>query len=901
MPETIRNLLHKYQLSPQPDTDSVRRKGNSYAEQGGKIIALSLSGKDDLNELLLDESCSALEHLYLNDNTQLKKVTFSTPLPRLKMLYLSRCGLTDFRLPAECHALEHLYLANNRLAAVELEGDCPELRLLDVSNNQLTHFILSAGFNNLSYLYLNDNQLSTLPFKARLPELNILHLRNNLLNEVPMLLLESPKVEALYLYGNPLENMDKNVIETDERASSWEGVRNYLQSLIDDGNDEYDQVKLIVLGNSTAGKSSLVYFLKDGTYEYKRDSTHGMVPLLWQIENKLKVAIWDFGGQEYYHNIHHLFFTNKALYTVIFEEKTNCQGVLPTEIYVYDQGEKVLKTENLEHFRYDYWIDNIHYLVQQDAEKDQKPDYFLIQNKLDIEPTQEDKNADFKLSIQKSFEKDEDFIYAFEDFKRKLIKKLREIKGSVQVSKKWLQIKEEVQNMAQQGIPWLEKTAFETLAENIKSGINNRRADQQENELDTLSKTLQRTGVMLCYPHIEAVCDKVFINPEWLTDSIYRVLDYQVQRDKGRFTMAQVEEALREKEVHGKKAPAVGLSADEMIALMKGFDLIFEVNPALNKTSEPIYIAPQYLPDECQEPGRIASLKEDVWKNALPTFSLQYPAFMPKSVMPRFISRHGNLSRNPCWKYGVQFVLDATEILVECNFNQKQVDIWVDDKPKKKELSKRIFDDFQIINDSNPDVLISKNQRDWLRIGNLLQHNPENKRLKAENDQWLDIQDFSEFLENSIHQAYSPMKKIFISYSQKDKAHLDELEKHLSVWKRNGLVSVWNDQQLIPGAQWDGKIKEELENADIILFLVSADFLATEYIFDVEIKRAIERDNDPNDDVAVVPIIVRNCLWEDTPLAAYNTAPKKALVISSQQNIDDAWTATVKELKKIIF
>jgi len=897
--QTIQDLL-KTLAPPLPDTGAVRRQGNAYAlNSKGHICALSLS-EIDVESLILDESATSLEHLYLNDNRALREVRFAVPLPKLRLLYLSRCALTTIEIPAGCSALEQVYVQGNQLIAITFQGDCPELELLDASNNQLTDFRLPAGFHKLAYMYLNDNQLRHLYFEAALPDLNILHLRNNQLNEVPALLVESQKMETLYLHGNPLEGMDKNVLEEGENASSWEGVRNYLLSFAD-GTEEYDQVKLIVLGNSTAGKSSLVYFLKDGEYEYNRNSTHGMVPVLWEIEDHLKVAIWDFGGQEYYHNIHHLFFTNKTLYAVLFEEKTNCQGVLPTRIQVYDQGEKVPVTENLEHFPYDYWLDNIRYQLRTDAGTEQMPDCFLIQNKIELAQQAPDKAADYHLSVEQSFEKNEDYSFAFEDFKRRLVKKLREIKGATPVSKKWILIKVKIQEEAQSGRPWLEKTEYEALAEKIKHGINDLHGNQQESELDTLTKTLHRAGIILYYPGIEAIKDKIFINPEWLTDSIYRVLDYKVQREKGRFTSAHVEEVIAEKHINGKHIKAVGLSATEIIALMYGFELIFEVNPALNKTTEPVYIAPQYLPVDCPEPGRIASLKEDVWQGAPPTFSLQYPSFIPKSAMPRFISRRGNLARNPCWKYGIQFVLEATEILVECDFNRRLIHVWIDNKPKKKELSKQIFDDFQAINDKNPDILISKNQQNWLKIGKLLHHNLENKRIEAENGAWLAIDDFSEFLDHDAQRIIQPMKKIFISYSKNDLSHLKELEKHLSVWKRGSLISVWNDQELVPGEKWDGKIRSELEEADIILFLVSADFLATDYIFDVEIKRAIERDNDPSDDVAVVPIIVRNCLWEDTPLAAYNTAPKKALIISNQQNIDDAWTATVKDLKKIIF
>ncbi len=144
------------------------------------------------------------------------------------------------------------------------------------------------------------------------------------------------------------------------------------------------------------------------------------------------------------------------------------------------------------------------------------------------------------------------------------------------------------------------------------------------------------------------------------------------------------------------------------------------------------------------------------------------------------------------------------------------------------------------------------------------------------------------------------MKKVFISYSKIDSQHLIKLENHLSVLKRNGTIGTWNCRKLLPGEKWDGRIKTELEEADLILFLVSDDFLATDYIWDIEIKRAIERDQNPSDPVTVVPIIVRSCDWEDSPLGVFNTVPKKAQVINSSKDIDEAWTSVVKELKQIL-
>ena len=76
-------------------------------------------------------------------------------------------------------------------------------------------------------------------------------------------------------------------------------------------------------------------------------------------------------------------------------------------------------------------------------------------------------------------------------------------------------------------------------------------------------------------------------------------------------------------------------------------------------------------------------------------------------------------------------------------------------------------------------------------------------------------------------------KKLFISYSHKDDSHREELEERLAMLKRNNIVSVWHDRKILAGEEWKDKIDENLESADIILFLISPSFLASNYCFDV--------------------------------------------------------------------
>ena len=97
--------------------------------------------------------------------------------------------------------------------------------------------------------------------------------------------------------------------------------------------------------------------------------------------------------------------------------------------------------------------------------------------------------------------------------------------------------------------------------------------------------------------------------------------------------------------------------------------------------------------------------------------------------------------------------------------------------------------------------------------------------------------------------------KLFISYSSKDKAYRESLKGHLSSMERNGEIQTWSDREILPGKEWDQEIIENLKSADIIVLLISSDFITSDYCFGVEVKLAMEKHE--RGDSTVLPVIVR--------------------------------------------
>lgn len=119
---------------------------------------------------------------------------------------------------------------------------------------------------------------------------------------------------------------------------------------------------------------------------------------------------------------------------------------------------------------------------------------------------------------------------------------------------------------------------------------------------------------------------------------------------------------------------------------------------------------------------------------------------------------------------------------------------------------------------------------------------------------------------------------VFFSYSHKDEELRDELAKQLRTLERNGVISGWHDRKILPGDEWDRQIKDNLNSAQIILLLVSADFIDSDYCHDVEIARAMERHK--ADEARVIPVILRPCLWNITPLGELQALPKNAAPVT---------------------
>jgi hypothetical protein len=142
------------------------------------------------------------------------------------------------------------------------------------------------------------------------------------------------------------------------------------------------------------------------------------------------------------------------------------------------------------------------------------------------------------------------------------------------------------------------------------------------------------------------------------------------------------------------------------------------------------------------------------------------------------------------------------------------------------------------------------------------------------------------------------MKKVFFSYSHKDEDIRDKLEVQLTLLKRRGVIEAWHDRAIDVGDELNKKIDEHIRSDDIILILVSPDFIASDYCYDTEMKIAMERHS--SGEAVVVPIIIRPCDWHEAPFGKLMAAPTDGYPVTLWDNQDSALLNVVDSIKKVV-
>ena len=192
----------------------------------------------------------------------------------------------------------------------------------------------------------------------------------------------------------------------------------------------------------------------------------------------------------------------------------------------------------------------------------------------------------------------------------------------------------------------------------------------------------------------------------------------------------------------------------------------------------------------------------------------------------------------------------------------------------------------------------------------ILDYNDRTRELNRINAALLALQEevrkaFPSFSEDKGTPQYKAEKttekkggiSVFFSYAHKDKDLRDRLDVFLSPLKRSKKIDTWHDKAILAGESWDDEIKGHLENADVVLLLVSADFLASDYC-NYEIEVAMQRRSAGL--AKALPIILKPCAWKITELAKVQALPEGGKPITQWDNMDEALLSVVEGIQKVM-
>lgn len=518
-------------------------------------------------------------------------------------------GNDNFCLPAE----------KNRIEEIPDEiKELTKLSKLDLSNNALKSVNESIlNLKNLEYLHLNGNMLADIPAKV----------------------VSLPSLKKLFLQDNPFEMLPPEIM-----ARGIDSIRNFFKEL--DEKDFLYEAKLIIVGEGRVGKTCIANALTNTNSTLEdTESTEGININRWviskyeaeklnpKIQRDLQINIWDFGGQEIYHSTHQFFLTKRAVYLLVTESRKEDR-----------------------HDDFYYWLNIIKLLG------DNSP-IFMVLNKCD-QPTKELPIKEYKETFPnlKEFQKISlrpEFNRTFIDFKNRLATMASNLPHiGNPLPKTWVDIRIDLESLKLSGKNF--------ISENDYLDICKRRYRPTESAL-FLSEYFHDLGVMLHFQKDIDLKETVFLNHEWITKGVYKILDDRIViAQKGRFSIEDIGRIWHEDEYKSKTR--------ELLSLMKNrkFDLCFEF-------ANGEFLVPRLLP--------VDEIEHD-WKHSSENlrFEIHYK-FMPKGILTRLIVKmNHDIDREMYWRYGVVLKYQETKAIIKERYFENKISIELSGAYKKEYL-----------------------------------------------------------------------------------------------------------------------------------------------------------------------------------------------------------------------
>jgi Leucine-rich repeat (LRR) protein len=615
-----------------PDVDIMKRLESYLLNEDQKVTGLNLANLNlplsgnNLSDISILKDLPNLTQLNLSQN-EINDINVLKVLPNLTQLDLSYNQISDISVLKALSHLTQLNLRDNQLSNTRGLKNLLNLTYLNLTFNQLSNIIELKNLANLSELYLGGNKLITLPewlLNFNLP----IKLANNYDLEVTF----GNTKKGIFLERNPIETPPIEVIKQGNEA-----IKAYFEQLRKEGTDYIYEAKLILVGEGGAGKTSLANKIINPNWqlipENQSKSTQGIDILKYEFPYQDKiflVNIWDFGGQEIYHQTHQFFLSKRSLYSIVVDSRADSPNL-------------------------DYWFKLVELLSNNSPLliiKNEK------QNRLCTSIRESELRAEFS-NIKDSFPTNLSDNRGLPEIVKALQYYITDLPhiGSP-LPKTWVKVREQLEK---------DKRYYIDLKEYF--AICQENGFEKEADKLQLSEYLHDLGVCLHFQNHPLLRKTLILKPTWATDAVYKVLDNDtVKNQAGQFTSQDLADIWQAEEYNTMRG--------ELLALMQKFKLCYEI-----RNQPQHYIAPQLLKDKAPQYEWQAS------DNLLLRYKYD---FMPKGILSQFIvEMHEYIAHNYewVWKSGVILEKDKTQAEIIEYYGKREIHIRVHGNNKKELLN----------------------------------------------------------------------------------------------------------------------------------------------------------------------------------------------------------------------
>lgn len=808
-----------------------------------KLKYLNLSNNEELINVSLNSFTNLFE-LYLNGCPLLKQLKFQGNFPNLKKLEIIKSGLIIFYIE-KCKNLEYLNISNNLIKEVSL-----------------------LGLNKLKYFFGCGNPINFIKWPIELKNISVF------------------QIDGSEGFGDDLNvilELSDNELQTRLNA--------YLKQLNLKGSTFRIGCKLIFIGNTTAGKSTLrrIFLSEEGDeftaakeIEY---STHGVKIFTKSIKletTEIEIQGFDFGGQDYYHATHLPFISHNALNILVYGFIGKIEDYKPESAYSFGIKEVEDKEEII--YPINYWIGSL-----------KKNKVLELQNEDELGSFLEHRiheDEKYELDGFKIFENKEKREVYLKETNLELIQNLHEngkyqelnnleIKQKSYVSvgdivsfnfhqnpikvKEWLI--EKIQNHSvTRPFLYTDNALIEWFKEQSEvifeiSDLYLKIVDLgfyiNEQELIQALKRIHSHNFGFLFEFERNEKSPFYINKlekfsEWIHSSI--LTKNLINEDSGYFTLEKLNlesEALEHQ--------------DKIIGFLEANNVIFKVR------NEQKWVAPAYLPNQQTQAEKLLL---ESFEN--PECIFEFEGFFHSNIILMIIDKfEANLVLDPKEK---QYIIWKNKVILHQKTDKSKAYLLIelkypgdsDFKNKLPQLaisrnSSGFVKDsiFEIVFDFvkkqlenfTPKISIKTRFGSYIPFECLFQKNnidgKERSNLIFHDQTIYSIYDFRHFWKGKQTEP----TKIFIGYSKFDIEYVEEFILHLKPYENQGDIVLFYDKDLKMGDKWDEELKHQLTHSDLLVCIVTPNMLNTKYVVDLEIPLAHQ------EKVEIVPIILEDCNW----------------------------------------